>query len=217
MAAGGHFLSDVVWSALLAFGVVHFLYHYVLRIPAHEPGGEGAVGASASHRAGQRVIGLLAALGGLAVLVALFAAPHGEPLEAEIRISSLPRAPKVFEVTARTANVQVIIVDSPEAGVAVSGELHGFGLPTSRLLAGFDFDASPVPTLRYRIEQRGWFTDLDGLASIRLPAGELERVVVRIERGNIRVIDKTRDAVVRTRRLRLDLRTLSGHIQAPGA
>jgi lipid A 4'-phosphatase len=36
MAAGGHFLSDVAWSALLTLGVAHALYHHVLRIPAHE-------------------------------------------------------------------------------------------------------------------------------------------------------------------------------------
>jgi lipid A 4'-phosphatase len=26
MAAGGHFLSDVIWSALLALGLAHALY-----------------------------------------------------------------------------------------------------------------------------------------------------------------------------------------------
>jgi lipid A 4'-phosphatase len=36
MAAGGHFLSDVVWSALMAYGIAHCLYYYVLRIPAQE-------------------------------------------------------------------------------------------------------------------------------------------------------------------------------------
>ncbi|MBI4179267.1 phosphatase PAP2 family protein [bacterium] len=36
MAAGGHFLSDVVWSAFLSLAVAHVLYSYVLRIPARE-------------------------------------------------------------------------------------------------------------------------------------------------------------------------------------
>ena len=36
MAGGGHFLSDVIWSALLAYGVCHILYYYVLRIPCRE-------------------------------------------------------------------------------------------------------------------------------------------------------------------------------------
>ncbi len=33
MAAGAHFLSDVIWSALVVFGVSHIVYYYVLRIP----------------------------------------------------------------------------------------------------------------------------------------------------------------------------------------
>jgi membrane-associated PAP2 superfamily phosphatase len=36
MAAGGHFLSDILWSGLIAFGTAHVLYYYVLRIPARE-------------------------------------------------------------------------------------------------------------------------------------------------------------------------------------
>jgi len=32
MAAGAHFLSDVIWSALISFAVAHLLYYHVLRI-----------------------------------------------------------------------------------------------------------------------------------------------------------------------------------------
>jgi len=36
MAAGGHFLSDVLWAGLISLGIAHVLYYYVLRIPAYE-------------------------------------------------------------------------------------------------------------------------------------------------------------------------------------
>ena len=45
MAAGGHFLSDVVWSAILALGIAHALYYHVLRIPRVEAGQFLAFGA----------------------------------------------------------------------------------------------------------------------------------------------------------------------------
>jgi lipid A 4'-phosphatase len=227
MAAGGHFLSDVIWSALLALGVAHVVYHYVLRIPVHEMRDEaresGASAASGPVSRGQRAVAVLAALGGVAVLLALFAAPHGTELAAKIPLSSLPGAPRVFEITARTANVEIVIVDGTDGGpaggradqVSITGELHGFGLPGSRLDARSGFDPQPVPTLRYRIEQRGWFTDLDGAATVRVPAGELERIVVRLGRGNIRVTDATRQGVVRRGRLKLDLRTAAGRVQPP--
>jgi membrane-associated PAP2 superfamily phosphatase len=206
MAAGGHFLSDVIWSALLALGVAHVLYYYVLRVPVHEslvpPGSMSRV---------QRWIVAGAALGGLGVLLALFAAPHGTELAA-----SLPIPPRLlaFEVAARAANVEIVIVDTPADRVSIDGELHGFGLPMSRLEVGSNLISQPVPTLRYRIEQHGWFTDLDGIVRARVPAGELERIAVHLERGNIRVTDATRERVVRTGRIKLDLRTGAGKVQA---
>ena len=96
MAAGGHFLSDAVWSALIALGTAHALYHYVLRIPDQETRApDERIGAGRA-RVRQRALVALAALGGVAVLAALFVAPHGAPLAARVRLSSLPRPPEVF-------------------------------------------------------------------------------------------------------------------------
>jgi lipid A 4'-phosphatase len=212
MAAGGHFLSDVVWSAIIALGVAHALYHYVLRLPAHEATTAGALALGAAAGRWQRTIAVLSALGGVAVLVAIFATPHGAQLAAHVQLSSLPSSPEVFEVTARTANVEIAVVDSPGTQVSVSGELHGFGLPTSRLCAYTEFVAQPVPTLRYVIEQKGWFTDLDGAASITVPAGVFKRIAVRLQKGNIEVTDATRRGVVASGTLQLDLKTQSGHV-----
>src|SRR5436305_2951837 len=160
MAAGGHFLSDVIWSALLALGVAHVLYYYVLRVPIYESLEAGAVVRQGPISRAQRWIVAGAALGGLGVLLALFAAPHGMELAAKIPLSISPRS---FEVTARRANVEIVIVDAPADRVEIDGELHGFGLPASRLEARSGLVLKPVPTLRYRIEQHGWFTDLDGI------------------------------------------------------
>lgn len=214
MAAGGHFLSDVVWSALLALGLAHALYYYVLRIPFREAH-EANVAAQVPSPVLQSILSILAAFGGIAVLLALFATPHGAQLAAEIPLSSFAPAPRVLDVRAKAANVEIIVIDTPAALLSISGELHGFGLPTSRLLSRLQFNARPIPTLRYRIEQRGWFTDLDGLASLRVPAGTFEQIVVRIEQGNIRVTDATRDGVVRDGQLLLDLQTGKGRVQAP--
>jgi hypothetical protein len=48
--------------------------------------------------------------------------------------------------------------------VASEGFLHGFGLPTNDFKAVWEFDALPVPVLRYRVTLEGWFTDIDGTA-----------------------------------------------------
>jgi lipid A 4'-phosphatase len=220
MAAGGHFLSDIVWSALLTFAVAHVLYCYVLRIPGYEGRASTAALPGGSLRWGT----LLAALGAVAVLGALLAAPHGGPLSQALNLDSLPAPARVLRVTARAADVDIVVLDAPGAHTApvseaahevtVTGELHGFGLPTSALASGFRFDRGTA-TLEYRIEQRGWFTDLSGEALIRLPLIDLRRIVVQLDRGNIQVTDLTRTGAVRRGRLQLELETKTGYVQRP--
>jgi lipid A 4'-phosphatase len=217
MAAGGHFLSDVLWSALLAFGVAHLLYYYVLRVAERDSWIARLAGERAPLRSLQIAFVALPALGGVGVLLALFATPHGTPLSADIPLSSLPSVPKVLDVAARTASVDIVVVDAPADAIAISGELHGFGVPGSSLRAESRFEPLPVPTLYYRIEQRGWFTDLDGHAAIRVPAAGLERIVVRLEDGDIKVTDATRSDAVSSGRVSLDLHTAEGHVQVADA
>lgn len=213
MAAGGHFLSDVLWAALIAYAIAHLLYYYVLRIPQEEAREAGAVPAPPS-RHWQMGIAALATAGALMALLALLAAPNGRRIATEINLAALPQSPRIFEVRAGTADVEITLVDYPSSIVSIAGELHGFGLPTSELSARSAFRSDPAPTLRYEIVQRGWFTDLNSSLAIRVPADELQRLNVALARGNIRVTDLTRARVARSH-LQLDLKTGSGVVQRP--
>ncbi len=222
MAAGGHFLSDVIWSALLTFAVAHVLYYHVLRVPQHE----GQAPTAALRGAPLRWATLLALLGAIAVLGALLGAPHGGPLSQRFNLGSLSAPAQVLRVTARAADVDIVVRDAPgsraapgsEAAheVTVTGELHGFGLPTSVLASGFHFDRNTA-TLQYHIEQRGWFTDLSGEALIRVPLLDFRRIVVQVDRGNIKVTDLTQRGAVRRGLLQLELETKTGYVQRPRA
>jgi len=139
-----------------------------------------------------RAMSVVATLGGAAVLVVLFAAPHGTLLTARVPLASLHPAPQVLEVVADRADVSIVLIDGPAAELAIDGELHGFGLPWSRLGTRLELVSEPPARLRYRIEARGWLTDVDGAATLRVPAAAFERVIVRVGRGNIRVADRTR-------------------------
>jgi lipid A 4'-phosphatase len=211
MAAGGHFLSDVLWAALIAYAIAHLLYYYVLRIPQEEACASGAAPEPASRRT-QIGIAVLVTLAALMALLALLAAPNGRRIATEISLSSLPQTPQEFEVRAGTADVEITLVDHPSAIVSIAGELHGFGLPTSQLSAHSVFLSAPVPTLLYEIVQRGWFTDLNSSLAVRLPADGLQRLVVALGRGNIRITDLTQ-ARLSEGRLQLDLKTGRGVIQ----
>jgi membrane-associated PAP2 superfamily phosphatase len=221
LAAGAHFLSDIVWSALLAFLVLHVLWYYVLPVPPepHAAAGnvplasEGRV-AAAARRHWPGLSALLALLAAAGVLLALFVTPHGTELTARVPLTGV--TPRVFAVTADTANVTLLLVDEPNDELEIEGELHGFGFPGSRLAAQVESVSQPRVALRYRIESRGWLTDVDGLATLRVPAAAFDAVIVSLRRGNIRVEDLTGSQVVARGRVRLELRTTRGHIQRPG-
>lgn len=213
MAAGGHFASDIVWSALIPFFIAHVLYHYVLRIPRHEGMAARSYGVSRRQTMLWRALPVAAGLGALGVLGAVFATAHGTPVATEIPIAGLTQPPRIFELAARTANVEITLSDDPVDTVSVAGELHGFGLPTSRMTASAGFESEPLPKLRYVLEQRGWFTDLDAALSVQLPAAPFRQVVVRLGHGNITVKDGTRAHVVQSGALRLDLRTEAGEVR----
>lgn len=209
MAAGAHFLSDVIWSALLAYGVTHVLYHHVLRLePAAAP---GAAGAEERQPRGSRVLTIAAPLAGVAVLLAVSALPHGSDLSASLALS--PESPRILEVEAERANITVVLVDAPPARITVEGELHGFGIPGAHLGAQFETVRGAPSALRYSIEARGWLTDVDGLARLTVPARAFARIRVRVGHGNIRVVDTTRAGAVRAGSVQLELSTDRGMVQ----
>jgi hypothetical protein len=208
MAAGAHFLSDVIWSALLVFAVSHVLYYHVLRIPQQETSR-----ISTTPRLAWST--LAAVLGAAAVLIALFTGPHGGTMISQTFCVPAPANPvRSFTATARLSNIEVVLLDSQTSSAeafcsTAAGELHGFGLPTSRLSSGFELDATRTQ-LFYRVEQRGWLTDVSGELVIRLPATHLQRITVHLGRGNIKIADLTHAGLLRKGRVRLDLRTGSG-------
>jgi hypothetical protein len=211
MAAGAHFLSDIVWSALLAFGVTHILFYHVLRVQADADLPVAEPGATPTQSSWRGATTIAALLGGAVVLLALFATPHGTQLTASVPLT--PGSPRVLEVDADTANVAIVLIDAPTSQLTIDGELHGFGLPTSRLAARFEVVSQPPSRLRYRIETQGWLTDVDGVAILRVPATAFERVIVDVQRGNIRITDTTRSGVVREKRVQLELHTGRGQVQ----
>jgi hypothetical protein len=86
-------------------------------------------------------------------------------------------------------------------------------LPGSRLSAHSEFVTTPARTLRYVVEQEGWFTDLDTQLAFRIPAAPWDRIVVRLDRGSIRVTDATAAHLVASRRLALDVHTGAGAVR----
>ena len=190
MAAGGHFLSDSIWSGLIALGVAHALYYYVLRIPAREDSVSTLYPLIERDRryriaaiAGASILGVGILIGGIV------ASPHHLDLHYQTRLSGYPAKPELIEITADRLDVELILVPGERDQVESSGSLHGFGPPFNELHMFWEFVELPVPKLRCRIVERGWFPDLDGLARFKLPGEGMKKIMVRIKEGDI-IVDK---------------------------
>jgi hypothetical protein len=118
------------------------------------------------------------------------------------------------EVLADTLDVELTLVAEPRAEIECTGYIHGFGMPKNVIRWAWEFEERPVATLRYRVTQKGWFTDIDGVARIRLPVQDLRAIVVRVGRGDISVADAT-GGFAAGRLLTLDLQTSDGRVQQP--
>ncbi len=215
MAAGGHFVSDAVWAGLIAFWVAHALYYYVLRIPAREdshadlyPMIERRRGVRAAAIAGAAILGVGIAGGGI------LATPHHRDLGERLRLADHPPIDEVA-VQVDTLDVEIRLVAGPAAEIACDGYVHGFGLPTNGIGAEWTFVETPVPAWRYRVRETGWFTDIDGVVRIVVPAQRVRRISVRARRGDIDVVDATRGAVPPDRMPALDLYTADGRVRRP--
>jgi lipid A 4'-phosphatase len=213
MAGGAHFLSDAVWSALIAVAVAHVLYYYILRIPAREDSFSALyplIDRSRSLKTATTIIVVL--LGAGIVAGGILANPHDADLTARVRISGYPIAPEKVELLIDTLDVEIRLVTEPSEEIECSGNIHGFGLPTNEISAGWSFDKLPVPTLRYRIAEKGWFTDMDGVVRLVIPVKNLRAIVVRVKQGDITVVDATTGALAASRMPTLDLRTAEGRV-----
>jgi membrane-associated PAP2 superfamily phosphatase len=176
MMAGGHFLSDVVWSAGMTW-LVAFALHRALRLDEEAPPAPDA--ARRDPRKAR-----LAAIGGggvLAVLTVavLLATPYLSSKTFSLSAAQVAasRAPR-FEIALDEGTVAV------EAGPGLDAayEVQAFGFPTSKM--GFVFREEDGGAM-LGIERLGWFTEHRTTVHLRLPAGGEKPFRLRIGKGKV--------------------------------
>ena len=175
LAAGGHFLSDNLWSGLIALGVAHVLYYYVLRIPAREDSVSTLYPLIEKDRRYRIAAISGAAFLGTGILIGgVVASPHFDDLSYRVPLDAYTTRPETIEIRAGRIDVELILTRELADEVRSSGYVHGFGLPTNTLKGLWEYREQPVPTLFFTVVQRGWFPDIDGIAMIELPRSRLE-------------------------------------------
>lgn len=185
MAAGDHFLSDVIWSWVIAYGVVWALYHFVLRIPRREAAWAAAPPSPMpALRRPRATAAAYAAVAALMVGGVLLATPLKNVQTMLVRPGELDPPPRVLRLVADQAYVILFWPEGEHRTAQVRLEARGFGLPWSKVEPELTKDHQ---VLTYRVSHRGLFTEKDTKVVMGIVASEWDRVEVRIDAGDIRV------------------------------
>lgn len=179
MAAGAHFLSDVIWSVLITWFAVWVAYYGVMAVDARR---DAAAAEGRRMGAGQWLavpVGVAAIVAGLMFITpvnrrAVFEWPAGVA------------APGTLVVRAPGALVKVKVEPSTTAAGGAAFEvrqtLGGFGLPWNRLRVRQDkADAGPVANWNYEGRATGVYTELDNVLTITVRDPAVR--VLRVETG----------------------------------
>jgi len=184
MAAGDHFLSDVVWSGIIAYGVAVALYFGLL--PLQQWQKSGAARPPVATLPSRYPIRASLGYGFLSLLLlfgVLLATPVSDDVREVIRAGQLKDQPRVLRIDADDLDLIIYGADGPELGL-LRLQVRGFGLPTARVRQDAQVRGGVVT---YRVVHQGIFTERDTKLVVGLVAGQWDRVEARIGIGDILV------------------------------
>ncbi len=180
MAAGGHFLSDVVWSAG-AVWLVAVALHRLLRVDAALEAPDTPARHARDPRKARLATGIAGGL--LAVLVgsALLATPYFSSGKTfTVGAADLAAASGPVEIALGDATVEV----AAGAALTATYDVQAFGLPFSRV--GWSWRPGPDAAV-LSLAQRGVFTERRTQVRLQLPAEGPRPVRLHVARGQVAV------------------------------
>jgi hypothetical protein len=185
MAAGDHFLSDVIWAWVIAFGIAWLLYYPVLRVPWRE---DASAGRPEPPMRPLRHPVLTAGAFGIAALVMLVLVLSATPVAVSdrelIRPGELAPDPTVLRIIADQGDLVFFWPGGEERTAVLMLKARGFGLPGARV----DHDmVSEDGVLTYRLAHSGYFTEKNTQLAVGLVPQKWTRVEARTGSGDILV------------------------------
>lgn len=197
MAAGGHFLSDVLWSALITWWAVWFAYYFLLRMeaePAKET--EGALPGNDAVMRGAKAKSWLIWAKNSALILAVVALVIGvlvaTPLHKQFKFSwaNPELAPSAVVIVSAGADVKIRVnADSNGPAFSIAQTIQGFGLPGGRLKVSTDPEGTSVPWT-YRGTARGTFTELENVIEVIVSSPKIATLNVQVgSAGGVQVDD----------------------------
>ncbi len=177
MAAGAHFASDVLWSAVIPCLIAWILYYFVLKIPFYEDQPTDPTVKSGWQT--RWLLWLAPPLAAATIAAVLLGTPAFERIDITEVIPTNSTAVIVEMVVAipDDAHPDFCFVEQKSAPtsparIQITGEVQGFGWPWNQ----FPYHAAwsqtnGIPLLRFTCIPKGKFSELDGYLTIEAPPG----------------------------------------------
>lgn len=169
MAAGAHFASDVLWSAVFPSLVAWILYYGVLRIPRHEDN-PGLIDTAPALWRSKWLVWIAPPLAAAAIAAVVLGTPHF----AEIRYAmELPAGtPATLKLVTERCGITTRENPALKDRILISGEVQGFGWPWSKIQHSATWTRTEgMRVLTFSCRPAGHFSELDGDIVIETPPG----------------------------------------------
>lgn len=182
MSAGGHFLSDVIWSAYIPFTTAWVLYYVALRTGRRmEAARTLSVDALNPHPKLSRTISLLAATG------VLIGVSLSIPLEHE-KTYSIPveqhsnATEKTLKITVSQGDITLKFSPSELSAINIQSRVKAFGLPTNRIQ---EEAITTEGSVHYTFDHQGIFSEFGNRIDILVPIAAFSAISIHVDKGDI--------------------------------
>lgn len=185
MAAGDHFISDVIWSAVIVQGLAVVLYYWVLRIPQREERQALEPSTTPSPIRHPVAMAIGYGLATLALLLGvLLATPVHQSLSQDIVPARYDPPPRTLRLIADQAQITLAWHQWPDRSALILLKARGFGLPGTHVRHRLE---ARDGVLTFAIQHQGIFTEKDTSLVVGLVPGDWDRLEVTAQSGDIRV------------------------------
>lgn len=210
MAAGGHFLSDVLWSGFMTFFTAITVYYYILRVPQRRAAAQRGEAANLEKTPTWQIAGYIVV--GVGVLTgSLFGFPVDKNIHYEVGSKDMQPAPRLITLTIDKANVEIRLNNNENPYLNIHTAVRGFGLPTNSIENATNHTANPVPQITYHLTHKGIYSEQNTVVRLDVSTNALERLVVNLQQGDISV-SRTDEL---THMPELELNTIKGQVSGP--
>ncbi|HDP98492.1 MAG TPA: phosphatase PAP2 family protein [bacterium] len=189
IAQGGHFLSDVIWSAGVTWLVAAILYYEILKIPSisSKTANHQKPGSIQKHSPWKTALVIALTIISLITLIFLFlfSKPAYKEYQQSVTVTQ-PFNNLLLSINCRNAIVFIRPANRPENVVQVQSVMRGFGYPK------FKFDNQLTKLVRndslfvdYRIETSGLFYELELSVNIEVDSTTIRKISGNVSPGDL--------------------------------